>query len=87
MDMDQVSQRLFQQTMDLWVLPEIDKRRREKRLLDNFKLKQAQIIFSLDKGRLIMIKLCWNSISFFIHSKPSEKIDRLFSCSLKGPYF
>ena len=50
MDMDQISQRLFQQTMDLWVLPEIDKRGREKRLPDNFTLKKAQIVFSLDRG-------------------------------------
>jgi len=48
--MDQISQRLFQQTMDVWILPEIDKRRHEKRLPDNFNLNRAQIIFSLDRG-------------------------------------
>lgn len=48
--MEQISQKLFQQTMNIWIQPEIDKRGREKRLPDNFNLKSAQIVFSLDRG-------------------------------------
>lgn len=36
--------------MGIWVLPEIDKRKHEGRLPNNFVLKGTQIIFSLDWG-------------------------------------
>lgn len=49
-----VSQKLFQQTIDLWIKPEIEKRKSLNRLPNNFSLKSAQIIFSLDKG--------WNKV-------------------------
>lgn len=47
-------QRLFQQTMDIWIIPEINKRKTENQLPKNFELKVAQIIFSLDRG--------WNKV-------------------------
>jgi len=49
-----ISQKLFQQTMNMWINPEIDKRKSLNRMPDDFKLKSAQIIFSLDRG--------WNKV-------------------------
>lgn len=38
-------QRTINQTMDIWVNPEIERRRKEGLLPENFKLKMAQVIF------------------------------------------
>ena len=48
--MNQIAQRLFQQVMDVWILPEINERKHKNRIPDNFNLTCAQIIFSLDRG-------------------------------------
>lgn len=49
-----IAQKIFQQTMDMWIKPEIDKRKSSNHLPNNFKLRSAQIIFSLDRG--------WNKV-------------------------
>ena len=49
-EIDEFSKRVFQQTMDIWVIPEINKRRIIGKLPTNFELRAAQIIFSLDQG-------------------------------------
>jgi len=46
----EIGERVFQQVMELWILPEIEKRKREKRIEDNFILRQAQIIYSHDRA-------------------------------------
>lgn len=51
---NKIAKRIFQQVMDLWIEPEIKKRKSLKRLPKNFNLKAAQIIFSLDRG--------WNKV-------------------------
>ena len=47
---EDIAQKLFQQTIDLWIKPEIDKRKTLNYLPKEFILKSAQIIFSLDGG-------------------------------------
>ena len=49
-----IAQKLFQQTNDIWIKPEIEKRKSLNRLPNDFKLRGAQIIFSLDRG--------WNKV-------------------------
>ena len=51
---EEIAKRIFQQVMDLWIEPEIKKRKSLNRLPENFNLKAAQIIFSLDRG--------WNKV-------------------------
>lgn len=48
---DEIKQKVFQQTIDLFVIPEIERRKKRKKLPSNFKLEKAQIIFSLRSGR------------------------------------
>ena len=43
---EETKQRVFNQVMELWILPEIERRRNEKILENNFILRGAQIIFS-----------------------------------------
>ena len=47
---DEIKIRVFKQVMELWVLPEIERRKKEKRLEEPFVLRTAQILFSHDKG-------------------------------------
>ena len=45
----EIGNRIFQQVMELWVLPEIEKRKSLKKISPNFNLRSIQIIFSHDK--------------------------------------
>lgn len=47
---NEIKERIFQQVMELWVLPEIEKRKKQKRMDDNFRLRKIQIIFSHDRS-------------------------------------
>ena len=47
---EEIRQRVFQQMLDIWIIPEIEKRKKQGQVSDKFVLSQAQIIFSLDKG-------------------------------------
>jgi uncharacterized protein (UPF0332 family) len=42
----EIANRVFQQVMELWVLPEIEKRKKENRLESPFVLRKVQILFS-----------------------------------------
>jgi len=44
------SQRLFQQIMSIWILPEIQRRKEKGILPENFQLTGAQVLFSLDES-------------------------------------
>ena len=46
---DKIKKRAFEQTMDIWINPEIEIRKRKGWLKDNFELKRAQIIFNPKK--------------------------------------
>jgi len=48
----ETKQRVFQQAIDLFVAPEIDRRKKIKKLPANFNLEKAQIIFSSKTGRI-----------------------------------
>ncbi len=63
-----IAQKLFQQTIDLWIKPEIEKRKSLNRLPEDFILKSAQIIFSLDRG--------WNKVRF------NEEVKAIVNCKI-----
>jgi len=48
---EKIKQKLFQQIIDIFVLPEIERRKEMNNLPSNFKLEKIQIIFSLKSGR------------------------------------
>ena len=45
---EEIQQRVFQQVMDIFIIPEIEKRRAYGKVKENFILSKAQIVFSLD---------------------------------------
>lgn len=63
-----ISQKIFQQAIDLWVKPEIDKRKSLNRLPNDFKLRSAQILFSLDRG--------WNKVRL------NEEVKAVAKCKI-----
>jgi len=48
---DEIKQRVFQQVMDIFVVPEIEKRRKEGKISEGSVISKMQIIFSLDEGK------------------------------------
>jgi len=63
-----IAQKLFQQTIDLWIKPEIEKRKSLNRLPKDFRLKSVQIIFSLDRG--------WNKVRL------NEEVKAIANCKI-----
>lgn len=48
---EEIGQKVFQQAIDIFVTPEIERRKKMNKLSSNFKLEQIQIIFSSKSGR------------------------------------
>ncbi|MEK6935750.1 MAG: hypothetical protein AABW67_03105 [Nanoarchaeota archaeon] len=48
---DEIKQKVFQQVMDIFVTPEIERRRKEGKIKNGTVSSKIQIIFSLDKGK------------------------------------
>ncbi len=48
---EEIGQRAFNQTMNIWIIPELERRKKEGRIDEKFILSKAQIVFSLDSGR------------------------------------
>lgn len=48
---EEIGQKVFQQVMDIFVMPEIERRKKINRLPSDFKLEKIQIVFSLKSGR------------------------------------
>lgn len=48
---DEMKQRLFQQVMDIFITPEIERRRKEGKIKDGTFITKMQIVFNLDKGK------------------------------------
>jgi len=63
-----ISQKIFQQAIDLWIKPEMDKRKSLKRLPKDFKLRSAQILFSLDR--------VWNKVRL------NEEVKAVAKCKI-----
>lgn len=63
---EEIKTRVFQQMMDIWVGPEINKRKSLNRLPKDFSLKAAQVIFSLDRG--------WNKVRLNEEVKAEAKV-------------
>src|SRR3989344_7769146 len=48
---EEIKQKVFQQVMDIFVSPEIERRRKEGSIKDGTVISKMQIVFSLDKGK------------------------------------
>ena len=48
---EKTKQRVFQQIMDIFIIPEIERRRKEEKIEDGTIISKMQIVFSLDKGK------------------------------------
>ncbi len=52
---EKIGQRVFQQVMDIWIIPEIKIRKELGKITDNFILTKVQIVFSLYNGNIIRL--------------------------------
>jgi len=46
-----MKQKIFQQVMDIYIIPEMERRKKEGRIKDGTIISKMQIVFSLDKGK------------------------------------
>ena len=69
----QIYSNLFNQVMNLWVKPEIEKRKKENQLPQDFRLKAIQVIFSMGSHPLIRFN---NEVKALIRIKPKRKISK-----------
>jgi len=63
-----IAQKVFQQTVDLWINPELNKRKSLNQLPKEFTLEKAQIVFSLDRG--------WNKVRL------NEEVKAIVKCKV-----
>jgi uncharacterized protein (UPF0332 family) len=68
---EEIGQKVFQQVIDLWVNPEIQRRKFFNKMPDNFELRKIQIVFSLDRG--------WNKVRF------NNEVKAIAKCKLNKP--
>jgi len=47
---EEIGQRVFEQVMNIWAIPEMEKRRKEGILKDGFEIRRIQVIFTLGKS-------------------------------------
>lgn len=48
---EEIRQKVFQQVIDIFIIPEIERRKKDRKIDVNFILSKAQIVFSLEKGK------------------------------------
>lgn len=47
---DEIGQRVFQQVMNIWAIPEMEKRRKDGTLKDGVEIRRVQVVFTLGKS-------------------------------------
>ncbi len=70
---NEVKQRVFQQVMDIWINPEIEKRRKEGIIKDGTQITKMQIVFSLDNGNKIRLN---DEVKAIITGKATRNIQK-----------
>lgn len=68
---EEIAQRIFQQVIDIWVTPEIERRKKLGKIKDGFIISKIQIIFSLSAGG--------NKVRL------NEEVKAIIKCKVKGP--
>lgn len=48
---DAIKQKIFQQVMDIWIIPEIERRKKEGKIKGEFNISKMQVVFSLENGK------------------------------------
>lgn len=74
-----MAKRLIEQTLTNWVNPELEKRKSENKLSPNFKLKAAQVIFSVGGTPLVRVN---NEVKAIVEAKlnrPIKKDEAIFN--------
>ena len=69
---EKTTQYIFKQFLDIYINPEIEKRKLSGRLPDNFELRRAQIIFSVDRENEIRLN---NEVKCIITAKLNKSIE------------
>lgn len=69
----ELGQKVFQQVMDIYVKPEIDRRRKFKKIDDDFIINKVQVVFSLNKKNKVRLN---NEVKAIIKCKANKQINK-----------
>ncbi len=72
--MEGIDHKLFSQVMELWILPEIEKRKETNRLSSDFRLTRAQVIFSKDRN-ISKVRLN-NQVKAIVKAKVNREVKK-----------
>ena len=75
---EEIGQKVLQQVMEIWINPEIERRKKLGKIGDNFTLSKAQIVFSLISGNKIRINNEVKAIAKCKAKKPIKKGDIIY---------
>jgi len=70
---EEAKQKTFQQAMDIWINPEIERRKLFNKMPNDFKLEKAQIIFSLEGNEVRLNK----EVKAIVHAKINREIKEI----------
>ena len=71
---DEIKQRVFQQVIDLWVNPEIERRKKLGKIKEGLVLSKIQIVFSLERGHN---KVRFNEeVKAIVEAKANRRIEK-----------
>ncbi len=78
------SQKVFQNVMNLFIIPEIEKRKKEGKINESFILRSGQIVLSRDNGNSVRLNEEVKAIAKSIAAKPIKKNDLVFEEDIKN---
>lgn len=70
---EEIGQRIFQQVMDIWVKPEIERRKKIGKMGENFEITKVQIIFSLNKKNRVRLN---EQVKAIVKCKANKQINK-----------
>ncbi len=73
MNEENIGQKIFQQVMDIWVKPEVERRRKFGKIKDDFVISKVQIIFSLNRKNRIRLN---EQVKAIVECKSNKQINK-----------
>jgi HEPN domain-containing protein len=79
-----IGEKIFQQVMDIFIIPEIERRKKDGRIKENFILRAGQIVLSRDKGNSVRLNEEVKAIAKSIAAKSIKKNQLVFEDDIKN---
>jgi len=81
---EETGQKVFQNVMNIFIIPEIEKRKKDRRIDNSFVLRAGQIVMSRDNGNSVRLNGEVKAIAKSIAAKTIKKNDLVFEEDIKN---